>query len=98
MGASFDMRIVSGKDINEITQKWNDMVQQDLYENGHSYSGSIGMLGTGFSFDGKQFETPSEAEDYICDVQEKWGGAIAVQIGKKKDGIITLAIGGWCSS
>jgi hypothetical protein len=67
------------------------------------------MLGFGIkSWVDKQFKSRREAEDYICDHQEKWKQAIAVSylqepppIGRNSTfpvGSKVWIIGGWCAS
>jgi len=97
MGGSFDMRLVSGKTKEEIEKKWNDMVDADLHENGHSYSGSIGMLGQGFKMH-TDILCVKEAEESISENHNKWEQAIAIQIKTGKNEDMIFAIGGWCSS
>jgi len=98
MGGSYDARTLTGATQKEIEKVWNEMVEDDLHENGHSYSGSIGMLGSGFDLHGGMFSTENEADDYISENQDKWDGAMAVRILNKNGDKLTLRIGGWCSS
>jgi len=100
-GACSSFRVVTGKDIKEIEKIWNNMVEENQFESGHSYSGDIGMLGTGFEImeKGKIFEI-NEARDYIEENHNKWSNAMAVQIKNPKapKDTISYLIGGVCSS
>ena len=91
MGASLVVVQVRGSE-TEVKDKWADAVEQDLYENGHSYSGSIGMLGPSLNVVHCNVSTFEEAENIISDNHEKWNCAMAMQIKPK-----VWAIGGWCS-
>lgn len=111
MGAYFDGVIIIGLDIKTIKEKWDDMVAKDLHMDGHSYSGSIGMLGIGFDDQTSLiFDTLKEAVEYVSENQDKWSRAMAVRVKEltKKEkqlaymtepsGNIIVFIGGWCSS
>lgn len=98
MGACFNSRSYDGTLTKKAIEKlWNNAVEESLYENGHSYSGCIGMLGSGVSWVEKEFPTEIEADDYLSDKHEKWNKAMGVKyIGI--DGKKMWLIGGWCSS
>ena len=98
MGANTEIYSTSEEDRNKIVERHNEMVQQSLHEDGHSYSGCIGMFGPGidFMFSVGPFKTQDEAEAYICDEHEKYEKAMAVRY---MEGDKTLwLIGGWVSS
>ena len=97
MGGCYQSETLKGETIEEIEKQWNEMVEDDLHENGHSYSGGIGMLGSGFEVQAQTFHTPKEADDFICENHDKWDGAWAVRVRTQEENI-TLVIGGWCSS
>lgn len=98
MGACFNSRTYDGKlTKKEVEKLWNNAVEESLYENGHSYSGCIGMLGNGISWDAKEFPTEREADDYLSDKHEKWNNAMGVKY-TNSDGKKMWLIGGWCSS
>jgi hypothetical protein len=95
MGASYDGR---NYDLNkmsmvEVKEQWNEAVESSLYEDGHEYSGGIGMLGKGFSISNFVAENEEEADHYIVEHHEKWNGAMGVKTKDEK-----IVIGGWCSS
>jgi hypothetical protein len=80
-----------------ILKYWNAAVENCLYENGHSYSGGIGMLGDGVdSWHDKEFDSASEADDWLANNHQKWDGAMAVSFFNKKREKYWI-IGGWCS-
>ena len=84
-------------DKKTIQEKWNHAVDMSLHEDGHSYSGEIGMLGKKIDWnDYKVFKNQDEAEDYIANNQEKFDNAIAVRF--VSTGNDYWLIGGWCSS
>ncbi len=72
------------------------MQDEDRYENGHSYSGGIGML-RGVENSKKVFDTQKEAFEYINNNAEKWEPALAVQF-KSPKGELYWYIGGICES
>lgn len=93
MGASFEYRTYESGTREEVKRAFNSDVESCLYENGHSYSGGIGMLGHIQTWLSTTFTDENAALDYICDNQNKYDGAMAAQC---SDG--TWVVGGWCSS
>lgn len=91
MGAEFNYVVIKDLDNGELKNAWTRMVEKDLYENGHSYSGSIGMLGRSFVKVQKQRDVDS-AVRYIEEHHQKWESAMCVPF---PGGYV---IGGWCSS
>jgi uncharacterized protein YggL (DUF469 family) len=92
MGASLEFMYYTNKNKDEVAKAFNSDVENCQYENGHSYSGGIGMLDCISLWVAKTFATVDEAENYICDHQEKWDGAMAAQTTEG-----TWVVGGWCS-
>ena len=101
MGANTSFRTFPdslGKD--EIKRRWADAVDMSLHEDGHSYSGEIGMLGPKIAqwyepaFEGA--DAFNQADEFICEKHEKWRPAMAVAY--IRNGIKMWLIGGWCSS
>ena len=90
MGACFNARVYDLTD--DYENLFNASVEASLYEEGHSYSGGIGMLGKGFRIIPTIAKDTKEAHEYICDHHQKWDGAMAM---KTQDG--KIVIGGWCS-
>ena len=93
MGASFEYRVLRGTE-EEVRKRFAELQDNCRYENGHSYSGGIGML-AGVSRKVYQTTTEDSAIDYIEENCEKWGQAL---ICKLDDDIETYVIGGLCSS
>ena len=99
MGACFDLRFVEETDKQKAKEIFESMQEECRYENGHSYSGGIGMA-TGLRFTDEVFSGSREAEEWLEDNAEKWGPALAVRFNgivnrKEYDGWLVGAI---CSS
>ena len=92
MGAQFNFEIMGKKEekVKLIMDRFARMQKEDLYENGHSYSGGIGMC-DGITNTRKKFEDEDEAEEWLEDNAQKWGPALLVST--EDDWII----GAWCS-
>lgn len=97
MGANLQVHTIKDSLGRErITEMWNAAVEESLYEDGHSYSGGIGMLEGPITWVDKNFSSYEEAEEYIDENHEKWDPAMAVSY-TRDDGVKFWAIGGWCS-
>lgn len=97
MGAEFNCRVYPDTlNKNGILEKWRTAVDVSRHEDGHSYSGAIGMLRGDPEWQDKQFNSREDAEDYLCDKHEKWSGPLAVSFVTDKGKY--WVIGGWCSS
>lgn len=99
MGANF-VSIKMRGDLNpgEMRRDFELMQDQDRYENGHSYSGGIGMARGLKILSYPNFINDKDAENWLVEHCEKWEEAKAVQI-KDKDGMVGhYIIGAWCSS
>jgi len=92
MGAEFNYRHYGDRDAAKVLIKWRRDVDNDLYEYGRSYSGSIGMLGADIQWRDEKFQTLAECEKFLMDNHEKWQPPLAVGYA---DGWV---VGGWCSS
>ena len=100
MGAQEDYKTFEAADLNEAKSKAHTIMDMDRHENGHSYSGTIGMA-QGIFFDAHRPVDVNAAVEYTfgtsangwtdCKV-EKWEGAILLQL---QDG--TWFIGAMCS-
>ncbi len=78
----------------DIIKAWNTAVDASLYEDGHSYSGCIGMFGHGIdTWHDKEFFTENEAGDFLLNTQQKWRPAHAVSF--LRAGAKFWLIGGW---
>ena len=98
MGASTDFRrFKASEGLPKIKESWKNQVEQSLYEDGHSYSGTIGMLGTTVAkWVDRCWPSVDDAYDFISNTHQKWEPAIAVSY--LYEGEKWWLIGGWCSS
>jgi hypothetical protein len=97
MGASWQMMQVPGdKTWNEVTDLFADVQDQDLYENGHSYSGGFGMA-RGLKRVNQTFDSSRMAERWLQENAQKWEEALAVTVAEGGQPAYWL-IGAWCSS
>ena len=95
MGASLNCVSFASDAKDKIKESWDSMVQDSLWEDGHSYSGGIGMLAGPINWRDMRLESSAAAEDYISERHAKWDGPMSVSYAKgDKSGWI---IGGWCS-
>ena len=79
MGACYNEMTLNGeRSKDEVIAKFNERVEQDGYECGHSYSGSFSEF-RGLVFQDKVFMTQDEACDYVQEYGVKWGPAVCVQ-------------------
>ena len=92
MGAEFQCVRYKPSSKRTVAKLWAGDVEDDLYDNGHSYSGSIGMLGVDIQWREEKFQTLAECETFIMDNHRKWDPPMAVAF---EGGWI---VGGWCSS
>jgi fatty acid-binding protein DegV len=97
MGASTSFRIYKASlGINAIKKLWMADVEQSLFEDGHSYSGEIGMLGPEIANWFDQDKTREEAYEFITSNHTKWRSAWAVSFILNDEKY--WVIGGWCAS
>lgn len=75
----------------ELKTKFDELQEQDRYENGHCYSGSIGMA-QGLTIMDRVFPSTQEALNFLDTNCQKWGPAIAVR------GPTTWVVGAVCAS
>jgi len=87
VGATTDHRVFNYNDKSKIKSEWDAEVDQSKNEDGCSYSGQIGMLGSIGSWEDKKFTTKDKAIDWIFDNHDKWDNAMAVSflLEAKKD-------------
>jgi hypothetical protein len=79
MGGCLNSRAFFNPDREKIKKKWAQLVEDSLYERGHSYSGDIGMLGYNIAaWHDKKFSSRREAENWLANNHEKWQPGIAV--------------------
>lgn len=91
MGACFQTATLSGSK-EKVKVEFAQIQKQDLYENGHSYSGGFGMA-QGLKFEYKEFDNGFEACEWLQENCQKWEHAKAVKIRNTE----TWLIGAWCS-
>lgn len=97
MGACFNSVKVNNPDRKEVQERFREIQETDLLENGHSYSGTIGMA-NGIVFKDKTFPTEYSAEEYVDKTAEKWGPALAVRLVDPDENFDGWFIGAICSS
>jgi hypothetical protein len=96
MGASFASRRFTDKSESAIEAEWEKAVKQSLHENGHSYSGDIGMFGNAaIVWNDKSFKTADDAYEYIEDNHKKWKAPWGVSY--EANGKKFWIVGGWVS-
>lgn len=97
MGANFQTLALDGKlDRMAVERKFNDAQEQDRYENGHSYSGGLGMASGLIFVDIEVFADARSANEYLEQHCAKWEEARAVRYKYEDD--TRWMIGAWCSS
>ena len=93
MGGCLDIRTYDKKlSEAQVEEQFSSDQDSDAYENGHSYSGSIGVMPHGVTWRSETCKTIREAEDFISENHDKWDEAFAV---RTEEGYV---VGGWCSS
>jgi len=95
MGANYVSFNTTGTE-KEVQILFEREQEQDRYENGHCYSGGIGMA-NGLSFKSNVFQSDREADEWLMDHAEKWEDALAVIV-REGDMKSHFRIGAWCSS
>ena len=100
MGANFDARGYEGKySFKEVISLFMDDIEESQWEDGHSYSGCIGMLDGIDKKISKVFDSHDDAYNYIEDNHQKWNGAWAAKFKDSDDPSgFGWIVGGWCSS
>lgn len=87
MGSSYSSRVFPDMPESELSEKINAAISTDAYEDGHLYSGSWGVK-NGFYIvrdhgslrnDVKTFDSVQAADDYISEVNDKFGGLSVVR-------------------
>ncbi len=101
MGAEFQSLEVDGSlDRVGVQKAFTDAQAEDLHENGHSYSGGLGMA-VGLEFKDtaitKPFQNIGLARMWLQDHAVKWESALAVRY-LDKYGKERWLIGAWCAS
>ena len=97
MGAAYVTGFCPEQDKSTVWQLFQEEQEQDRYENGHCYSGGIGMA-EGIRFlDDKKFGSVEEAEDWVVDQAQKWGPALAVRVIHPDQSKCGWYYGAWCA-
>ena len=97
MGASFlTLTFPGDKTRNQVKADFDQAVDQSRYEDGHSYSGCIGMA-TGLIFEDKTFDDYAAAENFLSDACEKWEEARCVTF-LNKEKKATWLVAAMCAS
>jgi hypothetical protein len=92
MGAQFQIMKAKGTPA-EVKRVFEQVQEEDRYENGHSYSGGFGMAnGLTFVRPNVVF-TEKDAEAWLDANCQKWEAALAVKLGNDE-----YLIGALCSS
>lgn len=97
MGAQFNtLSLPATLSEAEVQTKFAEAQDQDRYENGHSYSGGLGMA-SGLIFKDQTFPNVIEAEAFLDATCVKWQEALAVKH-QNIDGTESYLIGAVCAS
>ena len=97
MGACFVTLHIEAKDDAELKSIFEKAQEDDRYENGHCYSGGIGMA-SGLTINrGRVFGDSELADEFLAEKCQKWENAVAVEIESRSEGTSWL-VGAWCSS
>ena len=95
MGAAYTQAVLPDQSHDELIATWEAIVEQCLYDYGHScYSGSFAEK-DGLQILSKAFLSTDEAEEYIIEHNDKWGPAMAARVVVKEG--YGWYIGGWCN-
>lgn len=79
MGADFDDLTLDGKlTVSEVRKRFKDYQDECSHESGNSYSGRLNMC-PDLTIENKEFNSQSEAYDYLNETCKKWENAIAVK-------------------
>jgi hypothetical protein len=98
MGASYiDLTYPGSMSEKDVRDKFASDQSNCRYENGHSYSGGIGMA-NGIKFTGRTFATQAEAETWTQDNAVKWEAAQCSRVRLEPDDNGFWYIGAWCAS
>ena len=97
MGASFNTVTIDTVNEKEVKERFIEIWEEARdYYGSNPYSGSFATLQKDVNFKRITFASCSEAEDYLCENQEKWGKAMAVIVKEGNKAPYTL-LGGWCA-
>lgn len=98
MGANFDCRVFADSTRKKVAKQWADAVEQSAYDDGHQYSGCIGMMSAeDIVWHDLRLQSLNAARDHVENNHEKWEPPMAVSY-KQADGKVYWVIGGLCAS
>ena len=97
MGAVYVEGFYNQEDKNAVRENFQEAQEHDRYENGHCYSGGIGMAEGIHFLNDKKFDNIQEAEDWVIDEAQKWGPALAVRIINPDANKNGWYFGAWCA-
>lgn len=106
MGASEDVRIFQAPNRAAAEKLAAEIMEQDRYENGHEYSGTIGMANGVQTFTHPKPLTRRQASMFIFGTEnahwedaraQKWGPAILVNVRAEGARKRTWMLGAMCS-
>ena len=95
MGAQFNVMTLRGGPM-QVEREFEKEQQEDIRENGDSYSGGFGMA-RGLHLTSLRFKTDVDADAWLVERAQKWEEALAVKV-DDPDGNFHWRIGAWCSS
>lgn len=97
MGASYISRRIKETDRTAIENKFDEIVEECLYEYGHdSYNGTFSTMHGIKVRTSNVFSDRYSADEFIAEHTEKWGSAMAVTVKEKGQEPYTV-IGGWAA-
>jgi|TARA_B110001454_G_scaffold60380_1_gene59023 hypothetical protein len=92
MGGEFDVRVYSiDLTKSQVEDSFKGDQETSAYENGHRYSGCIGVMPFGIEWK-SNMEDSVEAEEFISSNHRKWDKAWGIKTES------SYIVGGWCSS
>jgi hypothetical protein len=97
MGACYNSARFKDGARQQVLKEWASAVECSQWDDGHSYSGQIGMLDLDPVFVTQVFASADEADDYVEKTHEKWERPLACRY-QTKEGEAGWVIGGWCPS
>ena len=97
MGACFNTVTMDTINEREVKERFDEIWEEAKdYYGSNPYSGSFATLENDVDFRRITFASCDEAEEYLCENQEKWGKAMAVIVKEGNNEPFTL-LGGWCA-
>lgn len=98
MGANFIALNIEAPDEATARYVFDEAQRRCRHNNGHSYSGGIGMA-DGIKFTPHSFFYEPAADEWLMDNAQKWEAALAVKVVPPDDPKGAYwRVGAWCSS